>query len=162
MIRVPLLLGALVRRYRENGEGGVIGDRLKLYQGLTRDLSVIVDRDKNVKRYRFSDKEGHRKLEFLEQIAFKRLFEEQVESDVERLAFEGDWILNEAKEFCSKANIDAYDFAADVKTTQLLREVAEDVWAFSHLMIQEYLAARALTKKPDGEAIFCRAYFNPT
>ena len=162
LIRAPLLLGALVKRYREKGETELTGDRLKLYEGLTRDLAVIVDREKNVKPYSFSDKEGRRNREFLEQIAFKRLFDGQIESDAERLTFEGDWILNEAKEFCSQGNIDAYDFAADVKATPLLREVAEDVWAFSHLTIQEYLAARALTKKPDGEAIFCRAYFNPT
>ncbi|MCI0661818.1 MAG: HEAT repeat domain-containing protein, partial [Acidobacteria bacterium] len=44
----------------------------------------------------------------------------------------------------------------------LLREVAKGVWAFSHLTIQEYLAARGLAERPDCEAIFCRAYFNPT
>jgi HEAT repeat protein/energy-coupling factor transporter ATP-binding protein EcfA2 len=162
MIRAPILLGALVKRYREKGETELTGDRLKLYEDLTHDLAVTVGREKNVKRYSFSDKESRRNLEFLEQIAFKRLFDERIESDAQRLTFEGDWILNEAKEFCSQVNIDAYDFAADVKATPLLREVAEDVWAFSHITIQEYLAARALTKNPDGEAIFCRAYFNPT
>src|SRR5215475_3525127 len=162
MIRAPILLGALVKRYREKGETELTGDRLKLYEDLTHDLAVTVDREKNVKRYSFSDKESRRILEFLEQIAFKRLFDERIESDAQRLTFEGDWILNEAKGFCSQDNIDAYDFAADVKATPLLREVAEDVWAFSHLTIQEYLAARALTVRSDGEVVFCRAYFNPT
>jgi energy-coupling factor transporter ATP-binding protein EcfA2 len=162
MIRAPILLGALVKRYREKGETELTGDRLKLYEDLTHDLAVTVDREKNVKRYSFSDKESRRNLEFLEQIAFKRLFDERIESDAQRLTFEGDWILNEAKGFCSQGNIDAYDFAADVKATPLLREVAEDVWAFSHLTIQEYLAARALTVRSDGEVVFCRAYFNPT
>jgi hypothetical protein len=162
MIRAPILLGALVKRYREKGETELTGDRLKLYEDLTHDLAVTVDREKNVKRYSFSDKESRRNLEFLEQIAFKRLFDERIESDAQRLTFEGDWILNEAKGFCSQGNIDAYDFAVDVKATPLLREVAEDVWAFSHLTIQEYLAARALTVRSDGEVVFCRAYFNPT
>src|SRR5262249_2483569 len=58
-------------------------------------------------------------------------------------------------------NIKPQDFVADVKATALLREMAKGVWAFSHLTIQEYLAARVLAEKSDCEAIFCRAYFNP-
>ncbi|MDQ3011711.1 MAG: NACHT domain-containing protein, partial [Acidobacteriota bacterium] len=160
MIRVPVLLGALVRRYREKGE--LTGDPLKLYEGLVRDLAVMVDREKNVSRYSFSDREGRRNLEFLERIAFKKLFAEQVENDAERLTFDGDWILDEAKEFCAGTKIDPYDFAADVKATPLLREVAEEVWAFSHLTIQEYLAAKVIAGRSDCEQIICRAYFNPT
>src|SRR5262249_5670019 len=161
MIRVPVLLGALVRRCRDGGEDELTGGRLKLYEGLVRDLAVTVDREKNIDRYSFSDKEGRRNLDFLESIAFKKLFEEKIEKDAERLTFEGDWILDEAKEFCSRSGLDAYAFAADVKTTPLLREVAEDVWAFSHLTIQEYLAARVLVKKPDGMMTLQCAYFNP-
>jgi len=160
MVRAPMLLGALVRRYRK--KHNITGDRLKLYEGLVRDLAVIVDQDKNVKRYNFSDKEGRRNLEFLERIAFKKLFAQHIENDAERLTFNGDWILHEAKEFCSGTSIDPFDFAADIKATPLLREVAEDVWAFTHLTIQEYLAARRLADEPNCEQIICRSYFNPT
>jgi len=76
MIRAPILLGALVKRYREKGETELTGDRLKLYEDLTHDLAVTVEREKKVKRYRFSDKETRRNLEFLEQLAFKSLFDE--------------------------------------------------------------------------------------
>ncbi|MBS1789644.1 MAG: NACHT domain-containing protein [Acidobacteria bacterium] len=160
MIRVPVLLGALVRRYREKGE--LTGDRLRLYDGLVRDLAVIVDREKNIRRHKFNDEEGRRNLAFLERIAFKKLFEEKVENDAERLTFDGDWLVVEAKEFCAGTKIDHFDFAPDVKATPLLREVAEDVWTFSHLTIQEYLAARVIARRSDCEQIVCRAYFNPT
>jgi hypothetical protein len=69
MVRVPILLGSLVRRYREKGE--LTGDRLKLYEGLVRDFAVMVDQEKNINWYSFSDKEGRRNLEFLEQMPSK-------------------------------------------------------------------------------------------
>jgi HEAT repeat protein len=160
MVRVPVLLGALVRRYREKGE--LTGDRLKLYEDLVHDLVVTRDAENNVERFEVKDEDGLCKLEFLEQVAFKKLFIESSAQDDEPWTFTTRWLFDEAKAYCPQFNIKPQDFVADVKATALLREVGKGVWAFSHLTIQEYLGARALVVKADCERIFCLNYFNPT
>ncbi|MCI0350919.1 MAG: HEAT repeat domain-containing protein, partial [Acidobacteriales bacterium] len=160
MVRVPVLLGALVRRFREKGE--LTGDRLKLYEDLVHDLVVTRDAEDNVERFKVDDPDGVCKLEFLEQVAFKKLFVESTRDD-ELWTFTTRWLFDEAKAYCPRVSIKKPQyFVADVKATALLREVAKGVWAFSHLTIQEYLAARVLARKSDCERIFCRNYFNPT
>src|SRR5262249_108632 len=142
MVRVPVLLGAIVRRYREKGE--LTGDQLKLYEDLVHDLVVTRDAEDNVERFKIEDEDGLCKLKFLEQVAFKKLFVESAARDDERFTFTTEWLLEEATIYCPRFNINPLDFVADVKATALLREVAKGVWAFSHLTIQEYLASRAL------------------
>jgi HEAT repeat protein/energy-coupling factor transporter ATP-binding protein EcfA2 len=161
MVRVPVVLGALVRRYREKGE--LTGDRLKLYEDLVHDLVVTRDAEDNVERFKIKDEDGLCKLEFLEQFAFKKLFVESAARRADELwTFTTRWLFDEAKAYCPQFDIKPQDFVADVKATALLREVAKGVWAFSHLTIQEYLAARVLARKSDFKQIFCRNYFNPT
>src|SRR5262245_22762179 len=160
LVRVPTLIGAIVRRIRLNGK--VETDRLKLYEGIVADLAARIDSQKNVERFRLDDHDGRLKLAFLTQLAFDRLFDDGVEQgkEAERVTFTTDFIETSARRFCRDAR-EAFTLAADVKATPMVREVAENVWSFSHLTLQEYLAAKALAAHPDCESVFVRACFHP-
>jgi HEAT repeat protein len=71
-----------------------------------------------------------------------------------------DFIEASARRFCRDPR-EAFTLAADVKATSMVREVAENVWSFSHLTLQEYLAAKALAAPLDCESVFVRACFHP-
>ena len=160
LVSVPTLIGAIVRRIRLSGK--VETDRLKLYEGIVADLAARIDSQKNVERFRLDDPDGLLKLAFLTQLAFDRLFDDDIEQgrDAERVSFTTDFIEASARRFCRDAR-EAFTLAADVKATPMVREVAENVWSFSHLTLQEYLAAKALAAHPDCESIFVRACFHP-
>lgn len=160
LVSVPTLIGVIVRRIRLSGK--VETDRLKLYEGIVADLAAKIDSQKNVERFRLDDDDGRLKLAFLTQLAFDRLFGNGVEQgkEAERVAFSTDFIETSARRFCQDAR-EAFTLAADVKATPMVREVAENVWSFSHLTLQEYLAAKALAAHPDCESVFVRACFHP-
>ncbi len=160
LVSVPTLIGAIVRRIRQSGK--VETDRLKLYEAIVADLAARIDSQKNVERFTLNDPDGRLKLAFLTQLAFNRLFDDDIEQgrDAERVTFTTDFIEASARRFCRDTR-EAFALAADVKATPLVREVAENVWAFSHLSLQEYLAAKALAAHPDCESIFVRACFHP-
>jgi HEAT repeat protein len=165
LMRVPFLLGVIARLYREHDR--IVESRLDLYRQIVLQLAVKLDLEKSVVRteFRVPDRGGALKLDFLRQLAFERLLTDEVEAEGERLVFTGEDILEKAKQFWAQnapPSGSAYDLAEDVKATPLLREVGADAYAFSHLTVQEYLAATALARRPDCDKIFCRAYFNPT
>nr|MDQ3805458.1 HEAT repeat domain-containing protein [Acidobacteriota bacterium] len=165
MLRVPFLLAVIARLHRETG--GVAENRLELYRQIVWQLVVQLDREKSVVRpeFRVPDRNGALKLDFLRQLAFERLLQDEVGAEGARLVFTGEEILSKARQFWERARPpegSPYDLAEDVKATPLLREVGADAYAFSHLTIQEYLAASALAQRRDCERLFCRAYFNPT
>ncbi len=164
LVSAPTLIGAIVRRIRESGK--VETDRLKLYEAIVADLAGKFDSAKNVSRFKQNDEAAAmRRQDFLAQLAFTPLFNETLdqEKNAERLAFTTDDIKIEARRFCRehKLSVDPFDLAAEVIATPLLAEMAEDVWKFSHLTLQEHLAARALAAHPDCESIFVRACFHP-
>jgi ubiquinone biosynthesis protein UbiJ len=164
LVSVPTLIGAIVRRIRESGK--VETDRLKLYEAIVADLAGKFDSAKNVSRFKQNDEAAAmRRQDFLAELAFTRLFDETLDQgkNAERLAFTTDDIKIAAQRFCRehRLNVDPYELAADVIATPLLAEMAEDVWKFSHLTLQEYLAARVLAAHPDCESIFVRACFHP-
>jgi len=164
LVSVPTLIGAIVRRIRQSGK--VETDRLKLYEAIVADLAGKFDSAKNVSRFKQNDEAAAmRRQDFLAQLAFTRLFDETLDrgKNAERLAFTTDDIKLAAQHFCRehRLNVDPYELAAEVIATPLLAEMAEDVWKFSHLTLQEYLAARALAAHPDCENIFVRACFHP-
>ncbi|MCI0387473.1 MAG: TIR domain-containing protein [Acidobacteria bacterium] len=164
LVSVPTLIGAIIRRIRQSGK--VETDRLKLYEAIVADLAWKFDSAKNVSRFKQNDEAAAmRRQDFLARLAFTRLFDESLDQgkNAERLAFTTDDIKIAAQRFCreNRLNVDPYELATDVIATPLLAEMAEDVWKFSHLTLQEYLAARALAAHPDCENIFVRACFHP-
>jgi HEAT repeat protein len=159
MARVPFLLGVIAYLYRRQGD--IVGERLELYRQIVHQLVVQLDSEKGIERFHIKDPRGSRRLRFLKQLAYERLFVDEVEQEANRLVFTGEDIVRKAQSFC-QPGIDADLFAADVIATPLLREVGADAYAFAHLTIQEYLAATALAEQNECEKIFCRAYFNPT
>ncbi|NUO81103.1 HEAT repeat domain-containing protein [candidate division KSB1 bacterium] len=160
MARVPFLLNVIAYLYRQQGE--IVGERLELYRQLVQQFVTQLDREKNVERFYLLDPDGSLKRDFLKQLAYDRLFVDEVEKDAERLIMTGEVIAAKARAFCQiHLATNPHLLAADVKATPLLREIGADAYAFSHLTLQEYLAAVALTEQTDCEMIFCRAYFNP-
>lgn len=168
LLRVPFLLAAVTQLYRQQQH--VVEDRLELYRQLVWQLVVQLDREKRLVRhdFRIADRTGALKLDFLKYLACERLLIDEVLAEgreAARLTFTGDVILEKAKQFWRNAEHppgSPYDLADDVKSTPLLREIGADVYAFTHLTIQEYLAAVELSRRDDCEKIFCRSYFNST
>ena len=81
-----------------------------------------------------------------------------------RLVFTDDQILNEVKKYCydkPELKLNPYDLVEDIKATALLREIGNDRYSFTHLTIQEYLAATVLVKDKNLGKLFCQAYFDP-
>ncbi len=161
LMRVPFLLGVIAYLYRQQGE--LIGERLELYRQIVQLLVTQLDREKLIERFRLLDPDGSLKREFLKQLAYDRLFVDEVDKDTERLILTGEIILDKARGFCQTHELEnPYLLAADVKATPLLREIGADTYAFAHLTLHEYLAAVVLAQQKNCESIFCRAYFNPT
>lgn len=169
LLHVPLLLGIILRLYRENRFSD---DRLKLYETIISDLVHKLDRSKSIIR-QFKINDQKLRVDFLRFIAFERLLHDQVDIEEEqegsRLIFSYDLLREKAQKFLTQERLShsARDLADDALATPLLREVDADTYAFTHLTLQEYLAARAFVAvyerdESEGLAIFSRAYHNPT
>jgi HEAT repeat protein len=170
LLDVPLLLGVVLRLQKENS---LTDERLKLYEAIIADLIHKLDRSKSVTRQFKINDEGLR-LDFLKFLAFERLLRDPLDSaelEANRIVFSYDLLKEKARTFLAQEYLshNARDLANDALATPLLREVGADNYAFTHLILQEYLAARAFAtfyqKKSnefEGLKIFCRAYHNPT
>jgi HEAT repeat protein len=162
LLHVPLLLGVILRLHRENR---FPKERLKLYETIIADLVQELDRSKSVIR-QFKINDERLRLDFLKFLAFERLLRDplgKAEQEATRIIFSYDLLKEKARAFLAQERLShhARDLADDALATPLLREVGADVYAFSHLTIQEYLAAVTLLRRDDYGKIFCRAYFNP-
>jgi len=147
--------------YRQQRE--IVGERLELYRQLMQQLVTQLDREKNVERFYLPDPDGSLKRDFLKQLAYERLFVDEVDKEAERLILTGEVIAAKARIYCQIHHVaNPHLLAADVKASPLLREIGADAYAFAHLTLQEYLAAMALAEQPDCEKIFCCSFFNPT
>jgi len=165
LLHVPLLLGVVLRLHRENS---FTDERLKLYEAIIADLINKLDRSKSVNR-RFKINDAALRLDFLKFLAFERLLHDpldQEKQEANRIVFSYDLLNEKARTFLAREypSHNPRDLANDALATALLREVGTD-YAFTHLTLQEYLAARAFAafyqKKGnefDGLNIFCRAY----
>ena len=170
VLNVPLLLGVVLRLYQENS---FTDEPLKLYEQIVSDLVHKLDRSKSV-HWRFKIEDRRLRSEFLEFLAFQRLLCDplrEAEPETNRFIFSFDLLEKKAQQLLQKKGVeskyDARDIANDAVATPLLREIGTDSYAFTHLTLQEYLAARAFAafyrgNEFEGLKIFCRAYHKPT
>jgi len=131
MAQVPFLLSVIAFLYRQQGE--IVGERLELYRQLVQQLVTQLDREKNIERFYLPDLDGSLKRDFLKQLAYERLFIDDVEKDAARLILTGEIIAAKARVFCqTHLTTNPHLLAADVKATPLLREIGANAYAFSH------------------------------
>lgn len=167
LLHVPLLLGVILRLHRE---GRFAGEPAELYGTIIVDLVRELDRSKSVAR-RFRIDDERLRLDFLKFLAFARLLRDPQDGegrDANRLVFSYDLLREKARTFLARERpaLHPRDLADDALATPLLREVGTDTFAFIHLTLQEYLAARAFATFHEGDEyeglkILCRAYHDP-
>lgn len=168
LLHVPLLLGVILRLHRENR---FTNERLEFYEAIIADLVHELDRSKSVIR-QFKINDERLRSDFLKFLAFERLLRDPLgegEQEANRIIFSYDLLKEKAGTFLAQERLshNPRDLADDALATPLLREVGADAFAFTHLTLQEYLAARAFaafykSNEFAGLKIFCRAYHNPT
>lgn len=166
LLHVPLLLGIVLRLHRENK---FTDGRLELYETIIADLVHGLDRSKSVFR-RFKINDERLRLDFLKFLAFECLLRdplEEEEQDINRVVFSYDLLKEKARAFLAQERSSHHprDLAEDVLATTLLREISPDMFAFTHLTLQEFLAAQAFAafykvNEQEGLKIFCHAYHN--
>jgi HEAT repeat protein/energy-coupling factor transporter ATP-binding protein EcfA2 len=168
LLHVPLLLGVILRLHRENR---FTDERLQLYETIITDLVHELDRSKSVAR-RFKINDERLRLDFLKFLAFELLLHDPSDEEtqeINRIVFSYDLLKEKAKAFLAQERTphSPRDLADDALATPLLREVRAETFAFTHLTLQEFLAARAFAafhkvNESEGRKIFCRAYHNKT
>ena len=157
LTRVPLLLSILISLYHK---GQTVDNRLDLYKLLTNHLVTVIDETKNVDRnFHIADKDGALILDLLKELGFDKLFDNNIHDHSQRFTFTSDEILKKAKQFCSNTK-EAHLLVKDVKSVAIVREIANQTYAFTHLTIQEYLAALVLSEKSNSEQLICQTYFD--
>jgi HEAT repeat protein len=168
LARIPFLLAVIAHLCRAQNK--IVEDRLELYRQIVLHLAITLDKEKAlpISHFHIPDPDGSLKLNFLIQLAFERLFVGNISKneglEKQLFIFDSNVLLEKAKRFLEEellSEINPHLLVADVKATPLLREVSADSYAFSHLTIQEYLAAVELSGHGNCEEIVCRAYFNP-
>jgi HEAT repeat protein len=135
---------------------------LELYNEMTQKLAGAWDKEKPAKReFQTTD---DRRIDFLNQLAFTRLFDSPGRPLSRRFIFTRWEIFKGAEHYCRSRGIaDKTEvLAKEAKATALLRQVGADAYAFAHLTLHEYAAATALAEHDDRVKIFCRTYFDPT
>jgi hypothetical protein len=168
LLRVPMLLGVILRLHRENR---FTDEKLKLYKRIIADLNQELDRSKSVVRG-FQINDERLRLDFLKYLAFELLLRDSYDDEgqeLNRIAFSYDVLKEKGRVFLAHEGSShrARDLANDALATPLLREVGTDKFSFTHLVLQEYMAAIAFAafykdNESEGLQIFCRAYRNPT
>ena len=167
LLRVPLLLGVVLRLYKENG---FADQPLKLYEAIVTDLVHELDRSKSVFR-QFKGSDERMRLGFLTFLAFEQLLRDPSdgeESENTRVLFSYELLKRKAAEFLQheRYSLTPHDLVEDALATPILSEIGPDTFAFNHLTLQEYLAAREFAvfhqrDEFEGLRIFCHAYFDP-
>jgi HEAT repeat protein len=168
MLTVPLLLGMVLRFVKENR---LSDEPLKLYEAIVTGLAHELDRSKSVSRqFNFPDK--RLRLDFLKFLAFDLLMGDSLDDEDPEprgVVFSYSLLKQKALDFLSQehSSLDPRGLAEDILATALVREVGAETFAFTHLTLQEYLAACYLAafhkiNELEGLRVFCLAYHNPT
>jgi energy-coupling factor transporter ATP-binding protein EcfA2 len=145
LLHVPLLLGIVLRLHRENR---VANERLDLFEIIVNDLIHELDRSKAVTR-RFKIDDEKLRLDFLSFLAYELLLVDRLvqgEQESSRVVFSYDVLKEKAKHFLAaeRSSYTPRELIDDAIATPLLQELSKENFAFSHLTLQEYLAARTL------------------
>lgn len=167
LLRIPLLLGVVLRLQKSDK----LSDGLDVYEAIVVELVSELDRSKSVVRD-FKITDDRLRLDFIKFLAFEQLVKNDTSAhnkDVNRIVFSYEILRQRAETYLrnERSSRNSRDLADDALATALLREVAHDVFAFTHLTLQEYLAASEFAvlfnRNPtDAVQLFCRAYHNPT
>jgi HEAT repeat protein len=161
LARVPLILGFLLQEYIESKSFSE--NKLDLYKNIVTRLNNKLDEVRGIKRS-FKITYPLFRYEIIANLAFSGLFNFN-EDILNRLVFTDDQILDEVKKYCydkPELKLNPYDLVEDIKATALLREIGNGRYSFTHLTLQEYLAATILVKDENLSKLFCQAYFDPT
>ena len=168
LLGVPLLLGIVLRLYKENR---FAEQPLKLYEAIVTDLVHELDRSKSVYR-QFKGSDERMRLSFLRFLAFEQLLRgasEGEESESTRVLFSYDLLKQKAAEFLVRERYShtPHHLVEDALATPILSEIGPNTFAFTHLTLQEYLAACEFAvfhakNKFEGLRILCQAYFDQT
>ena len=166
LLRAPLLLGVVLHLYRECK---FTVESLELYQAIITILVHELDRSKSVRR-QFRIPDERLRLSFLRFLAFEQLLRSDAETEgqqASRVLFSYDLLKQKAAAFLllERYSYAPRDLIEDVLATPLLSEIGPETFAFTHLTLQEYLAACEFAvfhqrDEFEGLRIFCQAYFD--
>jgi len=120
-----------------------------------------LDEERGIKRnFKITNPIHRRNL--LTHLTFSGLFNFN-EDIVNCFVFNGNEILKEVNKYCNdNPNLNPDYLFEDIKATALLREIGNDRYSFTHLTIQEYLAATVLIENKNLDKLFCQGYFDST
>jgi HEAT repeat protein len=168
MLSVPLLLGIALRLSRENR---LTDEPLIIFETVVANLAHELDRSKSVNR-QFNFPDTRLRLDFLKFLAFDLLIRDSLDREdpePRSVIFSYDLLKKKALDFLAqeRSSRDPRALADDILATALVREVGAETFAFTHLTLQEYLAACYFAafhegNELEGLRLFCLSYHNPT
>lgn len=160
LTRVPLLLSILISLYHK---GETVDNKLDLYKLITNHLITTIDKEKNVvRRFNINDPQGSIKLKLLKILAFDKIFDNDnvIKDYSQKFIFTHEEILAKAEKIYPDSIEKASLLTEDIESASIVREIANQKYAFTHLTIQEYLAAISLSEKENSEQLICQKYFD--
>lgn len=164
LARNPFMLTILTKLFNRDYYLNKNINRISLYENIISDLAH--EQEKGISRFKVADKTGGIKLKVLTQLAFDGLFKHLKENKIEASDKQNVFSREEIEATvtkCFKSEKERLSFKEltdDIINTPLLRLASSNSYIFSHLTLQEFLAAKALSEHEDCEAIFYHAYFD--
>lgn len=157
VVRVPLLLSLVTHLYQRDKE--IVSNPLHLYDRSINYLVGRLDREKGAERFRVTDPEARAKRKAFTDLAYRRIFDNTENAARRFIVTRHD--LRSVAERHTPEGAKTTDFQADLLNTPLLRPVGFNEYAFVHLVIQEYLAAKRLAALDDATQQIAASIFDP-